>query len=85
MYLCQLKKMEQLKELLLQNNSSTLLGLGGIMKLKEIFNIIDKTKNKLLKEITYEDKDFNIVTEMILEIFAMQIKISLKEADKNEH
>ena len=55
------------------------------MKLKEIFNIINKTKNKLLKEITYEDKDLNIVTEMILEIFAMQIKMSLKEADKNEH
>ena len=55
------------------------------MKLKEIFNIIDKTKNKLLKEITYEDKDFKIVTEMLLEIFAMKIKMSLKEADKNEH
>ena len=55
------------------------------MELKEIFNIIDKAESKLLKQLTYEDKDFNIVTEMVLEIFAMQIKMSLKEANKNEH
>ena len=55
------------------------------MKLKEIFNIIDKAESKLLKQLTYEDKDLNLVTEMVLEIFAMQIKINLKEANKNEH
>ena len=55
------------------------------MELKEIFKIIDKTKIKLLKQLTYEDKDLNLVIEMILETFAIQIKKSLKEADKNEH
>lgn len=55
------------------------------MELKEIFNIIDKTKHKLLKQLNCKDKDLNLVIEMILETFAMQIKMSLKEADKNEH
>lgn len=53
------------------------------MELKKIFNIIDKAEIKLLKLLTYEDK--NRITEMLLETFAMQIKMSLKEADKNEH
>ena len=55
------------------------------MELKEIFKIIDKTKSKLLKQLTYEDKDLNLVTEMVLETFAIQIKKNLKEANKNEH
>ena len=55
------------------------------MELKEIFNIIDKAESKLLKQLTYEDKDLNLVTEMVLGTFAMQIKMSLKEANKNEH
>lgn len=55
------------------------------MELKEIFNIIDKAESKLLKQLTYEDKDLNLVTEMVLETFAMQIKKNLKEADKNEY
>ena len=55
------------------------------MELKEIFNIMDKTKSTLLKQLNCKDKDLNLVTEMVLETFAMQIKMSLKEADKNEH
>ena len=55
------------------------------MELKEIFNIIDKAESKLLKQLTYEDKDLNFVTDMVLKAFSMQIKRSLEEADKNEH
>lgn len=44
------------------------------MELKEIFNIIDKTKSKLLKQLNCEDKDLNLVIQILLKTLAMQIK-----------
>ena len=77
--------MEQLKELLLQNNSSTLLGLGGIMELKKIYKIIDDT-TKDIKEICFKDNDeIDKFSEFTIFLFCIALERNLEEAYKNEH